>query len=97
MIKWIVILVLIGLFVWAGIREDNAESSAMEFCDSVTIGGSYPDLMDKAKTVGEDKLRRINDKSLIVGFTGIPPFSRHTCEVTNSEGLIDEKQYFYID
>ncbi len=96
--KWIItILVLGGLLAWAGIREEKAEDSARSFCDSVTIGESYASLLETAKTVGEDKLRIINDQSLMVGFTGIPPFSRHTCEVTSNDGVIDGKQYFYID
>ena len=96
--KWLItILVLGGLFAWAGMREDKAEDSARSFCDSIVIGDSYSSIVEIAKTVGEDKLRIISDDSLMVGFTGIPPFSRHACEVTNSEGLISGKQYFYID
>lgn len=96
--KWVVTaIILTGLFAWAGIREDRAENSAREFCDSIAIGESFAIVTDKAKTAGEDKLRIINKDSLMIGFTGIPPFSRHSCEVINNEGLVSDKQYFYID
>ena len=96
--KWIItIVVLFGLFAWAGVREENAEDSARSFCDSVIIGESFDTLVGKAQSVGEDQLRIINKESLMIGFTGIPPFSRHACEVTSKEGIVDGKHYFYID
>lgn len=96
--KWVITaIILFGLFAWAGIREEQAESRAREFCDSIAIGESFATITEKAISVGEDKLRIINKDSIMVGFTGIPPFSRHTCEVINNEGLVSDKQYFYID
>ena len=95
--KWIVIIVLFALFAWAGVREENAEDNARRFCDSVILGESFAALLETAKTVGEDKLRIIREHSLMIGFTGIPPFSRHACEVTSKDGVIDGKHYFYID
>lgn len=96
--KWIITAtILFGLFAWAGVREDKAESRAREFCDSIAIGDSFSAVTEKAMSVGEDNLRIVNTDSIMVGFTGIPPFSRHTCEIRNDEGLVGEKQYYYID
>ncbi len=93
----VIIIVLFALFAWAGVREENAEDNARRFCDSVIVGESFATLMETAKTVGEDNLRIISEHSIMIGFTGIPPFSRHACEVTSKDGVIDGKQYVYID
>ena len=96
--KWgITIIVLFALFAWAGVREEKAEDSARRFCDSVILGESFATLRERAKTVGEDRLRIISEHSIMIGFTGIPPFSRHACEITSKDGEIDGKHYFYID
>ncbi|NKB38590.1 MAG: hypothetical protein GKR93_15760 [Gammaproteobacteria bacterium] len=96
--RWIIaLLVIVGLIVWGGLLEDAAESNANEFCDSIAIGSLYKDGEAKAMHTGEDKLRIIDESSFSVGFTGIPPFSRHVCEVTREGELVGDKQYYYID
>ena len=96
--KWlIVITILIGLFVWAGVSEDEAESSALEFCDSVSEGSSFALLEEKAASVGSDSLRIIRQNSITVGFTGMTSLSRHLCEISAKDGKVSEKHYFYLD
>ena len=65
--RWIIVLiVIVGLIAWGGILEENAESSAMEFCDSIVVGSSYLETVEKAKSIGEDRLRIIREESIAV-------------------------------
>lgn len=95
--KIVFFVFLVCIFVWAGVREDRAEENARKFCDSAIVGDSFTELQRRAKSAGEDKLRFIREESVTIGFTGIPPFSRHVCEIRSKESVISEKQYFYID
>ncbi len=98
MMHWIIAFISIfALIIWGGLLEDGAESQAKEFCGAVLIGDSFLETVEKAKTAGEDRLRLIGKESITVGFTGIPPFSRHLCEITRSGDEIGEKRYFYLD
>jgi len=96
--KWGIALVLVvGALTWSLWIEQIAENNAKEFCDTVTIGSSFAEITDTAMTVGEDHLRFIREDSIIIGFTGIPPFSRHSCEVRGKEGKVESKEYIYVD
>ena len=95
--KVVIFLLVAGLVVWALMREQQAEDRAREFCDSVAVGERFDLVSDRARSVGEDQLRIVRDESVIVGFTGIPPFSRHACEVTSEGGVVSGKRYVHID
>lgn len=95
---WIIVLsIIVGLIVWGGLLEDGAESKASQFCDSIAIGSLYTEGEKRAKESGEDRLRIISENSFVVGFTGIPPFSRHLCEVLRDGELVSDKHYIYLD
>lgn len=96
--RWIIILVIIfGLIAWGGLVEDNAESRAIEFCESVALGSLFSEIAELASSAGEDRLRIIWQDLIVVGFTGIPPFSRHLCEINLGEDRVQAKQYVYLD
>jgi len=96
--RWLVVLlIVVGLIIWGGLLEDGAESRAKQFCDSIIVGSLYVEAERRAKASGEDRLRIISENSLTVGFTGIPPFSRHLCEVSRQGDNVSEKQYYYLD
>jgi hypothetical protein len=54
-------------------------------------------LAELAKNAGETQLRVINEQSLVIGFTGIPLFSPHLCEVRLDESGDVTKRYLLID
>ncbi len=96
--RWVFFLLIVfGLIVWGGLLEDGAESKAQDFCDSIITGSLYKEAEKRAQQSGEDKLRIIGVNSFSVGFTGIPPFSRHSCEVTRDGELVSDKHYYHID
>ncbi len=96
--RWIIALVIIfGLLAWGGMAEYRAESSAVEFCDSVGVGSSFYEIVEKATLAGEDRLRIIREDLIVVGFTGITPFSRHFCEISRDEDSVKTKRYVYLD
>ena len=96
--RWLIVLsIIVGLIVWGGLLEDGAESRASQFCDSIAVGSPYAEGEKRAKESGEDRLRIISQNSFTVGFTGIPPFSRHLCEVTRDGEIVSEKHYIYLD
>ena len=77
--------------------EDRASTKANAFCDSISPSQSFAQLAELAKNAGETQLRVINDQSLVVGFTGIPPFSRHLCEMRLNESGDATKRCLLID
>jgi len=77
--------------------EDRASTKANGFCDSISPSQSFAELAELAKNAGETQLRVINEQSLVVGFTGIPLFSRHLCEVRLDESGDVTKRYLLID
>ena len=90
-------VVLLGLLAWGWRTEREAEANATAFCESVTVGGAFADVVESARTAGEDRLRSIRDDSVLVGYTGIPPFSRHACAVTGERGRVVRKSYLHLD
>lgn len=86
-----------GVVGWAGVSEYQAENDARAFCNSVSVGERFAPLVERARAVGDDQLRIVRETSVIVGFMGIPPFSRHACEVTSTNDVVDGKRYIHID
>ena len=96
--RWIIVFIIVAcLIAWGGLLEESAESNARDFCAEVIVGSSYLGTLEKARTIGEDQLRIISKDSIVVGFTGIPPFSRHLCEISPKGDEVGEKRYIYLD
>ena len=96
--KWgIVLILVVGGLAWGWRVEQNAQISAKDFCDTVAIGSSFAEVAETARAIGEDRLRLIQEDSIIIGFTGIPPFSRHICDVRGKQGNVVSRAYIYLD
>ena len=96
--KWtIAFFLVVGVLAWSWWAEQTAETSAREFCDAVTVGTSFAEVAEIAKTAGEDQLRFMREESIFIGFTGIPPFSRHACDVRGEGGKVVTKRYVHLD
>jgi hypothetical protein len=96
--QWVIVLALVsGVLVWAWRAERGAEIDARSFCADVAIGSPIADVAHAARTAGDDRLRRIGEQSITVGYTGIPPFSRHLCDIRAGNGKVAAKKYVYLD
>ena len=87
------------VIIIAGINllEYRAEAKAKGFCDPALVGSPIATVAEAAKGMGTDLLRRIEPDSVRVGFTGLPPFSRHMCTVEGQRGLVTNVKYSYLD
>ena len=86
-----------ALIAWVVVQERRAESSAREFCESIDPGSAFGTAIERARTAGEDRLRILREDTIVVGFTGLPPFSRHLCEVTRDGDEVGGKRTIYLD
>lgn len=93
----IVALGLVGLVVYLGVREEQAKSDAHAFCDAVSPGDPMDPVKARAEGLGMGMLRQITDEKVVVGFVGIPPYSRHLCTVRAGNGRVTDASYFYMD
>ncbi len=90
-------IVVLGLLAWAWRVDQRAEIQAKEFCNGVTLESSFAEVAETAKTVGDDHLRSISEDLILVGFTGIPPFSRHACVIRGGKDGVESKRYVHLD
>lgn len=77
--------------------EQKAMTQARDFCDRAVIGESLEALAKEARTTGKKVLRQVSKDKVSVGFVGIPPFSRHFCEIEAKDGIITKARYFHFD
>jgi hypothetical protein len=77
--------------------ESRAEKSARAFCAAALPGTPMAKVADAARDAGTKMLRRIEPEAVAVGFTGVPPFSRHLCTVRGTAGVVSEAAYSYLD
>jgi hypothetical protein len=88
-------------------KEPHAEAKAREFCASVKEGDPADGLLERALAKGaepafakwhslSDKYRTTDERELLVIFTGLPPFSRHICDIKATTRVI-EAHYVYMD
>ena len=96
--QWIItFVVVIGLLTWGWRIEEAAESRARDFCAQIAVRDVLSKVKEAARRAGEDRLRLVSEDSVLVGFTGIPPFSRHACEVRGEHGIVVSKRYVQMD
>lgn len=97
-LRWLLSLVGIAVFLgWLTHLERSAESRARAFCGEIAVGSSLEAAAARAAGVGDERLRRVEGSRVVVGFTGIPPFSRHLCEVTGTDGKVQVARYLHLD
>lgn len=84
--------------------EHSAQTKAIQFCASMSIGTRTTQLLEQALTADADKKHthwfhheKTNIAWLPVTFIGIPPFSRHYCSVEARNGIIISKQVKFMD
>jgi hypothetical protein len=75
----------------------RAESQARAFCDTAKTGMPIGPVAANARQTGERLLRRVEAEKVTVGFTGLPPYSRHFCTVEAQAGMITRASYSTLD
>jgi len=93
----IVIVFILFIVISTSYLEIKARNDAESFCALINIGDPIEPVKELAITVGSSILRSIEENEVVVGFIGIPPFSRHLCIVKSENSKITEKEYFYLD
>jgi hypothetical protein len=91
------VIALVATIIYMPFKEQNAKSQALEFCDSIEVGRALASAEEAVKGVGEDRLRLRHDHYLTVGFTGIPPFSRHLCYIDHDGQRVTATRYVHMD
>lgn len=93
----IALAVVATLAVGIHYLESSAEGKARQFCEASKVGMPMANVAEAAKGQGTDMLRWIRPDTVSVGFTGLPPFSRHMCKVEGKGGLVASARYFHLD
>jgi hypothetical protein len=97
------LLVAFAIFAGYGFyKEPIAEAQARDFCSSMKIGDPAEGIRERALQAGaESKFAKWHERSngertLTAIFVGLPPFSRHICEVTATDVVVSAR-YTYLD
>ena len=88
----VVAMVLYGIFA-----DSRAADAAMAFCDRIEIGSPLARAEAQAEGVGEARLHLEYAEFFTVGFTGMPPFSRHLCQVSHNGQVVTAVEYRHAD
>jgi hypothetical protein len=107
----IILGLVAAFFLWGAYikfyKEPHAQAKAKDFCASMKVGDPVDGLVERALAEGSepaftkwvslsDKYRTTDERQLIVIFTGLPPFSRHICDIKATTRVIDA-HYVYMD
>lgn len=96
----VLLLVIFAIYVaysmWA---EPRAKAAAEAFCEATQMGESTESVMTRAGAAEPDLMGPASESSnrVYVMFMGIPPFSRHFCDVDLSGGKVTGKAYQHLD
>jgi len=77
--------------------EIAAQQEAQAFCTRAQVGAPASPIALDAASIGERMLRRITPDRIQVGFTGIPPFSRHLCTIDVQDGRVKGARISRLD
>ena len=91
------IVIFILYVVWGKFREKQALANATSFCEKFPVGTAMAEVSKAASTVGDNLNRVIDQNKIMVGFIGLPPFSRYFCEVNGQGGKVVSFRITYMD
>lgn len=89
------VALLVAAFVAGMLAERNAEAAAQALCRQFPPGSDFRAAREAAANLGERRLATAD--SITVLFVGLPPFSRHNCEIRGAEGRVLAARYFHLD
>lgn len=77
------------------IAERNAEAAAEEFCQRFPAGADFAEARRAATSEGDRRIVTVD--AITVFFVGLPPFSRHACEIRGMNGKVVARRTFHLD
>jgi len=107
-LKWIGYLIGIWLalivagMAWGMYREPIAKQEAKDFCATVKVGQSTDGIQKQALASGVSDMSAKwllggdGTRTMFVTFTGMPPFSRHSCVIKAAEVVVSA-EYSHMD
>ena len=81
-------LLLAAVIAAMATAEWRARGRAQAFCERFAVGGEMAAVRAAASAEGDRLLRSLQPDRISVGYTGLPPFSRHLCVIESREGRI---------
>ena len=91
----IVLGLLLALIAGCIVAERHAEAAARELCRRFPPGNDFREALTVAGAQGERRIATAD--SITVFFVGLPPFSRHNCEIRGADGKVSASRYFHLD
>lgn len=77
------------------IAERGAESAAHALCQQFPVGSDFHEALRIAAI--QDARRLVTADSVTVIFVGVPPFSRHSCQIVGANDKVAATRYFRDD
>ena len=102
MILGILVFVVLVQFGWGIYIEPIAKQEAVDFCATIKVGQSPDGIQERAtasgamKTFAKWSTAADGSQSMLVIFVGLPPYSRHICEI-KANTVVTSAQYRYTD
>lgn len=95
----VLLLVIFAIYVAYGMwAEPRAKAAAESFCKATQMGESAESMMARARAAEPDRLMTAGEPNEVrVMFTGLPPYSRHFCDVNLLGGKVIDKAYSHLD
>lgn len=96
------VLIFANAAGYAFYAEKPASIKAKAMCDSIAVGLDSATLRDRAVADGADAFQTRWQKQggadvLQIVYMGLPPFSRHVCQVKASNGHVKSVNLSYLD
>ena len=95
----VLLLVIFAIYVAYGTwQEPRARAAAESFCEATQMGESAESVMARARAAEPDRLMTAGEPNKVtVMFTGLPPYSRHFCDVNLLGSKVIDKAYSHLD
>lgn len=90
------VLLLLSLPASCIVAEWRAESQARAFCEKFPVGSVFEEAVKEARGSGH-QIKSWPEGKVAVMYVGVPPFSRHICDLRNAEGIVVEANYVWLD
>lgn len=89
-------LLVLGLPASCAVAEWRAEAQARAFCEKFPVGSAFEEAVKEARASGH-QIKSWPEGKVAVMYVGVPPFSRHICDIRNADGVVVEADYVWLD
>lgn len=91
------LLIILAVVLYLGVSEMNAKRKAEAFCDSVNVGDSTDDLLERGLAAGARERSSSwvahpnSPRQLFITFTGFAPGSDFLCGIAERDAVVVDK------